>query len=783
MDDTSLPSPVTATAAPTAEALLAMASAPFDVHAQLLKMLLPRARHVCIYSPDLRPLYQGEGMEPQEMRSAAQAVLGGPMGHAFSFDGAAEPANEAMVYTFCLRGEDGRPLAAVSFFVPGTREARPFSLVLSLVRPALEVLQRELLLRDVIQRVGLATRGAGGETDTLVDLSSLEGQVDDPAGLLEASLKPLEATIGALVVPDKGLAVLRTQRTAEGGDTPGAPEAPRLVSALHRHLLNYARMNQQPLVGSTRKDDPGGSHRVLSVPIRRRGQRVVGFVAFFAPPGAPAFGVRALRIGEWVARRICDLLDQRYDANTGLPMRVEFERQAELACTTFGVHQLLFLDVDGLQDINERYGLPVGDEVLLRVAEVVRRHLPRGAVAGRLDGGRLVVCLPLTSMEVSTAVAEELSKAIKELTYRRGEGQVVVNAGIGIANLATRDTDSGWHDALARALAFAEAACRQTKQPGRARVQRWTEAAAPLGRTSDIFEAPLLERLMRAVTTESPTLVAQPMLPLQGYGEPRFELLLRLPADGGELLSPDRWMPLAAGAGLLPAIDRWVVRHVIDALSAQAEVLARRLARFAINLSVNTLASTTASEAFLAELNERLVATGLPPDVLMFDIPAAGLQPNSAQWAAVIDATQRLRALGCGVALDEFDLGVATALGERSLPLTEVKLNGTQLRGMLEDPAADAAVRDMLQWCASRGLDTVAKSVETAALRLRAQELGCVYGQGYEMGRPVAFQQVLEDLSMYELVPPAAAPEVSTQVLPVLAAPPVEVPEEPVNGK
>ena len=767
MEDNSPPSPLTATAAPTPEALLALASAPFDVHAQLLKMLLPRARHICIYSPDLRPMYHGEGMEPQEMRSAAQSVLSGAMGNAFSFDGAAEPANDAMIYTFCLRGEDARPLAAVGFFVPGTREARPFSLVLSLVRPALEVLQRELLLRDAIQRVGLATRGTG-EADTMVDLSALEGQVDDPAGLLEAALKPMEATIGALVVPDKGLAVLRTQRSPNGADTPGAPEAPRLVSALHRHLLNYARMNQQPLVGSTRQDDPGGSHRVLSVPIRRRGQRVVGFVAFFAPPGAPTFGVRALRIAEWVARRICDLLDQRYDANTGLPMRVEFERQAELACTTYGVHQLLFVDIDGLQDINDRYGLPVGDEVLLRVAEVVRRHSPRGAVAGRLDGGRMVVCLPLTTVEVSTAVAEELSKAIAELSYRRGEGQVVVNAGIGIANLATRDTDGGWHDALARALAFAEAACRQAKQPGRGRVQRWTEAAAPLGRTTDVLEAPLLERVMRAVTMESPTLVAQPMLPLQGYGEPRFELLLRLPADGGDLLSPDRWMPLAAEAGLMPAIDRWVVRHAIDALSSQTEVVGRRLARFAVNLSMNTLGSATASSAFLAELSERLVSTGLPPDVLVFDIPAAAMQPTATQWPAVIDAIQQLRALGCGVALDEFDLDVAEALGDLSLPLTEVKLNGTDLRAMLEDPAADTAVRGMLQWCASRGLDTVAKSVETEALRLRSQELGCVYGQGYEVGRAVPFRQVLEDLAMYELVPPVPV-AATTQVLPALA--------------
>ena len=58
-----------------------MASAPFDVHAQLFKMLLPRAQHICIYSPEMRPLYHGEGMEPQEMRAAAQAVLGNAGGN------------------------------------------------------------------------------------------------------------------------------------------------------------------------------------------------------------------------------------------------------------------------------------------------------------------------------------------------------------------------------------------------------------------------------------------------------------------------------------------------------------------------------------------------------------------------------------------------------------------------------------------------------------------------------------------------------------------------------
>jgi EAL domain-containing protein (putative c-di-GMP-specific phosphodiesterase class I) len=67
----------------------------------------------------------------------------------------------------------------------------------------------------------------------------------------------------------------------------------------------------------------------------------------------------------------------------------------------------------------------------------------------------------------------------------------------------------------------------------------------------------------------------------------------------------------------------------------------------------------------------------------------------------------------------------------------------------------------------------VAKSVETEALRLRSQELGCVYGQGYEVGRAVPFRQVLEDLAMYELVPPAPK-AATTLVLPALAPLPTE---------
>ena len=755
---------VPAAAEPTADqaqALLALATAPLDPHAQLLKMMLPRARHLCIYSPELDLLWQGEGMEPTEMRSAAHTVLSGPLGHALSFDGAAEPANDAMIYTFCLREETGRPLAAVCFFVPGTREARPFSLVLSLVRPALEVLQRELLLRSAVQRMSSERPGEASESDALVELATLEGQVDDLAGLVEAALRPLGAHIGALVVPDKGLALLRTARVAEGEEITGSPDAPRLVSALHRHLLNYARMNQQALVGSTRADDPGGSHRVLSLPIRRRGQRVVGFLAFFALPGAPAFGVRALRVGEWVARRVCELLDQRYDANTGLPLRVEFERQAELVCSAVGVHQLLFVDVDHLQAINEAFGLHVGDEVLLRVAEVARRRTPRSGVCARLDGDRMVICLPLTTAAAAETAAQELCASVAELSYVRGEGKVNIGVSIGVASLTMHEGSSGgWHEGLARALAFAEAACRQAKAAGCGRFHRWLETTPPIAMHAvAAIDAPILERLRRVIASESPTFLAQSLLPLQGYGDPRFELLLRLPMGEGELLVPDKFLPLAARAGLLPAVDRWVIRNVIKLLAGQSEVMHRRVARFSVNLSAATLATPTAAGALLEDLEELLVSTGLPPDVLVFDIPISELAPGSSAWTAALPTLQRLRMLGCGVALDNCTGADAEALGTHALPLTELKLDGNRVRAMLDDAHMDSDVRAALQWAASRGLDTVAKCVETEALRLRVQELGCVYGQGFEMGRPLPLAHVLEDLSMYDML--ATVPDVA----------------------
>jgi diguanylate cyclase (GGDEF)-like protein len=753
-----------------------VATAPLDPHAQLLRMLMPRVRHLAMFGPGGSQLWTGDAMDPPEMRDAAIEVMstqGGGKRVAFGIDGSTRNVEDATLYIFCLRDEAAVPLASVVLFVPVTGEVRPFSLVLGLVRPALEVLQRELLLRAALAAAPVqpaAPTAPMAELDALLDLAALEGQADDLASLVEAAQRQVQARVGVLVVPDKGLALVRAARAATDlVATPEATqEATRLLASMHRHLLNYAQLQQRPLLGTAGRDDAdqGPRHRVLSVPVRRRGQRVVGFLAFFAAPDAPPFTGRALRVVEWVARRVGELLDQRYDAATGLPTRAEFERQVHAACNLPGTHHLLYLGIDGLQLVNEQFGLHVGDEVLLRVAEVARRRTPRGAICARLDGDRMVICLPGHDADQALAVADGLCMAVAELTHARGDGTVRVSASVGVADYVMPEgSQSGWHEGLSRALALAEAACRQAKAAGGCCTQLWEEPASgqvPVALASIIPEAdaPILARLRQALDAEMPALLVQPLLPLQGYGEPRFELLLRL-GEGSDALTPDKLLPVAERAGLLPALDRWVVRHAIDLLSSQVDLLSRRIARFTINLSYASLCTPAAAAALLDVLEERLAVTRLPADLLCFDISAAHLAPGMPGWNAALPALQRLRMLGCGIALDDFvsPTGIAGPVivdPRQPLPLTEVKLDGRRVRAMLDDATADGEVRAALQWAAQRGLDTVAKCVETEALRLRMQDLGCAYGQGFAMGRPLPLAGVLEDLSMYELL--AAAP-------------------------
>ncbi len=110
----------------------------------------------------------------------------------------------------------------------------------------------------------------------------------------------------------------------------------------------------------------------------------MGVLALFNPPSAPDFDVQQTRVAEMLAKRSTIIIQAQYDTSTGLMTRQAFERQATglLGADGADSHIILYLDIDRLHVINETFGMHVGDDVIVSVAERMARTLPPERAVG-----------------------------------------------------------------------------------------------------------------------------------------------------------------------------------------------------------------------------------------------------------------------------------------------------------------------------------------------------------------------------------------------------------------
>ena len=155
----------------------------------------------------------------------------------------------------------------------------------------------------------------------------------------------------------------------------------------------------------------------------------------------------------------------------------------------------------------------------------------------------------------------------------------------------------------------------------------------------------------------------------------------------------------------LGTIDRWVIQHLCAWLAANPAHMAQL-----VQVNINLSASSLLDQAFHQLLEQELARHGLPPDKLCIEVTemvALGELGVSAQW---IDA---LRSKGLKVALDDFGSGFASYAYLRHLPLDILKIDGSFIRGIENDPINQAMVGSMRQIATQLGLLTVAEFVET----------------------------------------------------------------------
>ena len=233
------------------------------------------------------------------------------------------------------------------------------------------------------------------------------------------------------------------------------------------------------------------------------------------------------------------------------------------------------------------------------------------------------------------------------------------------------------------------------------------------------------ERIRQALAKDELTLYCQPIASLAGgAGFPMAEVLVRLREEETALLPPGEFLPVFEQYGLMPELDRWVVRHVIGHISRGS-----RIPRFSINISSQSLADEAIPKAVALEL----VSAAVSGSALLFEIDEAD---SLARLAAATQFARGIRAVGCGLMLDGFGRRSQSFSALKALQVDFVKVDGSIVRKLLTDAAAEAKLRAIQRIGEAMGFKLIAEMVEDQDILVRLKALGVAYAQGFGICEP-----------------------------------------------
>jgi diguanylate cyclase (GGDEF)-like protein len=716
--------------------------ASFDPYGRLLRMLMPSLRGVVVHDGFSNLVWASDELDLADEPDLIKDAIANALSDTAEFAGIVRTLDaDRAVYTFAIRGEHIDLLGVVSLIarLSGKQtEARPLQTVRQLVQPALECLRRELSLRS---RLGSRERDLDvreRDLDLMLEISSHQSAAasdSDEFGLiLKTGLERMGCALAALWVPDKNIALSLTRS--------GQPMSPESLQRAERHLMAWMQLQQRTIVInhiSKVASDVAAPYKILACPVRHPSERVMGVLALFNPPSAEDFDLHQTRIAEVLAKRATSIIQAQYDSSTGLMTRQAFERQASALLappTSAETHVILYLDIDRLHVINETFGMHVGDDVIVSVAECMAKSLPAGALSARISGDRLAALIPNSDMSAAAIVAEKIRAAAAAIVPRAGQGSFEVSVCLGVAPIGRSDNP------LAHALATAEIACKAAKDRGRNRVEMFQDSdQSIIRRHTDIL---VIGKLRDALGNNSFRLDAQPILPLRGnYGRPRFELLIRMLGDRGEIIPPGKFLSAAERYQLMPTVDRWVVHRACELLGEHSASVGEDIARFAINLSGQSLQD----ESFLEFVIGEIKASSLPPGVLCFELTETATIGNLVKAQNFI---RRLQDLGCQFALDDFGTGVSSLAYLKDLSVNYLKIDGSFVRDAITNSRSESMIKAIAQLAKVMCMETIAEYVETDLLRARMADLGVDYGQGFAMGKAQPLEDLLRELAIYE---------------------------------
>jgi len=418
-----------------------------------------------------------------------------------------------------------------------------------------------------------------------------------------------------------------------------------------------------------------------------------------------------------------------HDILTGLYNRRRFgeELTQQIAiCERLDVTSaLLVMDIDNFKFINDALGHHAGDELIRSLSGQLKGRVRRTDIVARLGGDEFALLLTGTGAEAATELADELLAMTRGHRVLARDKPVQVTTSIGISMLDTANLTAE------QLLTEADVAMYEAKGSGRDRAVLFTrDAPSPNAqRTGFVWT----DRIKRALRDDLFAVYAQPIASLGDEDDDRYELLIRMTDDDGDVVAPGAFLPVAERFGLITEIDVWMIRQAIKLI--EREQVGGRDIVVEVNLSGHSICDPELPDLIEAELERAPV----DPSRLVFEITETAAIANMDEARAL---ATRIRRWGCRFALDDFGAGFGSFYYLKYLPVDYLKIDGEFIRNLDSSEIDQRMVQAMVEIARALGLRTIAEFVESGAILQQLRKFEVDFVQGYHIGHPAPVEDI-----------------------------------------
>ncbi len=421
-----------------------------------------------------------------------------------------------------------------------------------------------------------------------------------------------------------------------------------------------------------------------------------------------------------------------HDELTGLVNRREFERYLKISIDSAkkknAIHAMVYIDIDLFKVINDTCGHIAGDQLLREIAPIVEEETPNGDIVGRLGGDEFGILLHSCTAEQALITCNRIRNIIEQQGFSWRGQNFIISLSMGIV-LINNETEN-----VSEVLRKADSACFVAKDSGRNKLHLYREDDIEMANRHG--EMQWVSKLKDALDNDRFILYYQTIAPLnsnEAAGK-HYEILLRLTDEEGNLVPPFIFLGAAERYNMITKIDYWVIKNTFEWLHSHPDHL-DELSLCSINLSGNSLSDS----GLLSHIEMQFEKYNIPPEKICFEVTETMAVANTDVAKELI---QSLREYGCKFALDDFGTGMASFEYLKNFPVDYLKIDGSFVKDMIDDPIDSAMVKSINDIGHVMGKKTIAEFVENDDIGAKLREIGVDFAQGYGIQKPTPLKDI-----------------------------------------